>query len=312
MRSNRYYIFALWIAVIALTGCSAYANQGPARSMSDGTDAVMEWAFTQEKQHPEKMLIELIESAESTLDIAIYSLTHPDIVQSIKDARKRGVEVRIITDRIQAGGKSQTEALKILGSAGIPLKVNSHSGLMHHKMTIVDRKAATTGSYNYSKAASTRNDEVLMVIRDTTIAESFSEQFDSMWSNEDKFETIDRRIAHPADSNDAVGKGSDREERAEDQDSKPEESGQGTERREEAAKAGSRQGEASSSRTEPEDSSVSSAKATCSNPQIKGNIGSQDKIYHLPGGQYYERTEAEEWFCTSEEAVEAGYRAAVR
>ena len=81
-------------------------------------------------------------------------------MDAIKRAHKRGVAVRIITDRIQAQGKSQREALQLLGSAGIPMKQNKHSGLMHLKMTIADGKTATTGSFNYSKAGRTDNDEV--------------------------------------------------------------------------------------------------------------------------------------------------------
>lgn len=46
---------------------------------------------------------------------------------------------------------------------------------------------------------------------------------------------------------------------------------------------------------------------------IKGNINSKgEKIYHLPGTANYERTKAEEWFATEEEAQAAGFRAAKR
>lgn len=47
---------------------------------------------------------------------------------------------------------------------------------------------------------------------------------------------------------------------------------------------------------------------------IKGNISSKkEKIYHLPNQQYYEKTKIDEskgekWFCTEEEAKEAGWR----
>lgn len=42
---------------------------------------------------------------------------------------------------------------------------------------------------------------------------------------------------------------------------------------------------------------------------IKGNINRQGKkIYHVPSGKYYEITNPEEWFCTEEEAVAAGYK----
>jgi micrococcal nuclease len=46
---------------------------------------------------------------------------------------------------------------------------------------------------------------------------------------------------------------------------------------------------------------------------IKGNINSKgEKIYHLPGGQFYNRTNAEEWFKTEKEARSAGYRKSQR
>jgi|GEM_PF-543335 len=48
---------------------------------------------------------------------------------------------------------------------------------------------------------------------------------------------------------------------------------------------------------------------------IKGNIGKsrEEKTYHLPGCSEYERTVVErdlgeQWFCTEEEAIKAGYR----
>jgi phosphatidylserine/phosphatidylglycerophosphate/cardiolipin synthase-like enzyme len=155
----------------------------------------IEYAFSQAHQHPEKMLIDVINSTKETLDIAIYSLTHPDIVAAIKEAKKRGVTVRIISDKIQSTGKTQDEALKLLGSAGIPMKVNKHNGLMHLKVTIADKKVATTGSYNYSQAASTSNDEVLMVIHDEAAAKAFTDQFERMWNDTKGFETLQKKIA---------------------------------------------------------------------------------------------------------------------
>jgi hypothetical protein len=52
----------------------------------------------------------------------------------------------------------------------------------------------------------------------------------------------------------------------------------------------------------------------CNDPQIKGNLTTYDgeKIYHVPGGAYYDRTIAEEMFCTEEEAQAAGYRRSER
>ncbi|WP_240546291.1 phospholipase D-like domain-containing protein [Paenibacillus artemisiicola] len=182
------------LLTVFAAGCSLSAS--PSATAPAGQDGIRaEWAFTQAGQQPEKLLIGVIDGAERTLDIAIYSLTKPDIVDAIKRAKNRGVAVRLITDRIQAQGKSQKEALKLLGSAGVPMKLNTHSGLMHLKMTIADGKTATTGSFNYSKAASTDNDEVLMVLRDEGVAESFAHQFESMWTDTSAFAPIAPSIA---------------------------------------------------------------------------------------------------------------------
>ncbi len=51
---------------------------------------------------------------------------------------------------------------------------------------------------------------------------------------------------------------------------------------------------------------------------VKGNISSSgERIYHLPGQQHYDRTgirteHGEHWFCTTQQAERAGWRAARR
>ena len=51
---------------------------------------------------------------------------------------------------------------------------------------------------------------------------------------------------------------------------------------------------------------------------IKGNIAkSGERVYHVPGGALYGRTQineaaGERWFCTEQEAVAAGWRRSLR
>jgi micrococcal nuclease len=47
--------------------------------------------------------------------------------------------------------------------------------------------------------------------------------------------------------------------------------------------------------------------------RVKGNINAKgSKIYHIPGGASYDRTVPEQWFCSEEEALTAGFRKAPR
>jgi len=69
-------------------------------------------------------------------------------------------------------------------------------------------------------------------------------------------------------------------------------------------------------------SSTSSASSSKTPPDpacpIKGNINSSgEKIYHIPGGSYYNNTvidlsASERWFCNEAEAVSAGWRKSAR
>ena len=45
---------------------------------------------------------------------------------------------------------------------------------------------------------------------------------------------------------------------------------------------------------------------------VKGNISGNNKIYHVKGGSFYERTNPEMCFATEAEAKEAGFRKAAR
>ncbi|MFD2329911.1 phospholipase D-like domain-containing protein [Cohnella sp. GCM10020058] len=259
--------------LLPVGGCGVSSSTASSSAIGEGN---VQWAFTQDDQHPEKLLIGVIQGAKETLDVAIYSLTYPDIVAAIRDAHRRGVAVRLLTDRIQSSGKTQKEALKLLGSAGIPIKINSHSGLMHLKMTVADGQVATTGSFNYSKAASTTNDEMLVVLRDAAAAASFEEAFERAWNDRDGYETLSVAIAQ--DDSSSQGKPT------------PSVQAQQSDEEEDGAEA---------------------PVAACESPQIKGNINSKgDKIYHEPGGKSYDRTKPEQWFCSEADAQAAGFRKA--
>lgn len=64
----------------------------------------------------------------------------------------------------------------------------------------------------------------------------------------------------------------------------------------------------------PPDGSGGQTESAQGGCEIKGNISSSgEKIYHITGQRYYERTKIEEnkgerWFCTEEEAQKAGWR----
>ncbi|WP_025028034.1 thermonuclease family protein [Caldalkalibacillus mannanilyticus] len=68
-----------------------------------------------------------------------------------------------------------------------------------------------------------------------------------------------------------------------------------------------------SSKVQKKEVTASAQVQSSSDCTIKGNINSKgEKIYHLPGGAYYDRTKEEMMFCTESEAEQAGFRRSSR
>ena len=131
----------------------------------------------------DKILIKEINTAQKTLDVAIYSITKEDIANAIIEAKKRNVDVKVITDKQESASKYQKVILDKFKANNIPVKINSHAGLMHLKLSIIDDKTALGGSYNYTESATKNNDENLIVMRMPNIVSDYSTEVNTMWDN---------------------------------------------------------------------------------------------------------------------------------
>lgn len=143
----------------------------------------IETYFTKKDGNLNQVLIKEINTAQKNLDVAIYSLTKDDIANAIIEAKKRGVDVKVITDKQESQSKYQKAILDKFKQTGIPVKINNHAGLMHLKLSIIDNKTALGGSYNYSEQATRNNDENLIVMRQSDIVGKYSDEFNIMWNN---------------------------------------------------------------------------------------------------------------------------------
>lgn len=180
-------ILTLLLGSLLITGCGKNVNVSAAANKTNVDGGNISYYFSNEGEKPDKQLINLINSSTKTLDIAIYSLTKKDIVDAIISAKKRNVNVRLMSDKTEAATKAQKEELILIKDAGIPIKMNTHSGLLHDKYTVVDGSVVATGSFNYTNNATNTNDENLIIIRDSNVAQGYDKNFDDMWNNNSKF-----------------------------------------------------------------------------------------------------------------------------
>ncbi|AWB10142.1 PLD-like domain-containing protein [Thermodesulfobium acidiphilum] len=180
--------------VFILSGCNNPVTNGninpPAQPKKEISSKSVELLFPRENENPVPVLVNLYNSAKKKIDVAIYSFTQPEILKALTNAKKRGVEVRVIVDREQANNNVMKHAVNTLLIDKIPVKVNTHTGLMHLKMSIIDDSIATTGSYNYTKSATDTNDEMFVVIKDPAFAKKCEDYFNKMWNDNMNFRNL--------------------------------------------------------------------------------------------------------------------------
>lgn len=124
-------------------------------------------------------LWKFVQSAQKSVDIAVYDITHPKIVHEILVASKK-MPVRIVVDRRQSKGNHSLVSLLIKGGANV--RFGKQRGIMHNKFTIIDGKRMETGSYNYTNNASKNNQENQIYSGEEKTVKRYKERFDKMWN----------------------------------------------------------------------------------------------------------------------------------
>ncbi len=105
-----------------------------------------------------------------------YGLTHPLIIQALADDKARGVEVRIILDRINEGPRYT--AATYFSNHGIEPLIDDQAAIAHNKVLIIDQETVITGSMNFTVAAQKRNAENVLIIRhDPKLASAYRQNW---------------------------------------------------------------------------------------------------------------------------------------
>lgn len=137
---------------------------------------------------PLEHLVQTYDRAKRYIFVAAYGLTSPLSVKALVGAKKRGVDVRVLTDRERLNDPKQQTALSALREAGIPIKINRHDGLMHLKQTVIDDEVNTNGSMNQTTSGNRYNDERLDIIRDHAMTVKARERFLLLWKDQERFQ----------------------------------------------------------------------------------------------------------------------------
>ncbi|WP_186108139.1 phospholipase D family protein [Burkholderia gladioli] len=150
-------------SVSNLTGSLKRTSEAVSHSEASASSdrASVQFATSPDGQ-AEALVLRVIDSAQSELDVAAYELTNRRIVAHLIDRARAGVQVRAVLDRSQLDGRGSK--LGELAAAGIPVRIDLAVPLMHDKFIVADSDTTQTGSMNYTQAGACHNAENVLVI----------------------------------------------------------------------------------------------------------------------------------------------------
>jgi phosphatidylserine/phosphatidylglycerophosphate/cardiolipin synthase-like enzyme len=127
-------------------------------------------------------LVEAIDSARLSVDVAAYSLSLNSVRNALLRAHDRGVTVRVV---MESSNMDRSDP-QILIEEGIPVIGDNRDGLMHDKFIIIDKSEVWMGSMNFTDSGAYDDNNNLMRIRSTKIVENYLTEFEEMF-NDDMF-----------------------------------------------------------------------------------------------------------------------------
>ncbi len=157
-----------------------YFNHGVNGNFSNGTN----WPTDTNAAALEAAIIDRINKAQTSIDVAMYNVNRSTIIAALSDAYDRGVIVRYIAD-------DETANLALMNpTPNFPvLKGNAGSPLMHNKFYVIDAESETDawvimGSTNMTDQNIADDFNNMVVIQDNAIAKAYTIEFEEMWGSD--------------------------------------------------------------------------------------------------------------------------------
>ena len=188
MVSKVFKPLALVLALIA--GGSVQTLALAANTDGDGSRRI-EVGFSPEGS-AQNLVLRTIDAATSSIRVAAYVFTSPDVTRALIAAKQRGVDVAVVADHRSNLEEQRSDAgrhaLTLLAKAGIPTRTVKAYPIHHDKFIVVDGMAVETGSFNFTAAAAKGNSEnALVVWNDPALAETYLTHWQSRWDQGQAF-----------------------------------------------------------------------------------------------------------------------------
>jgi len=129
-------------------------------------------------------VVRLIESAKKFIRVKQFTFTHPALLNAVKAAHERGVEVRIMLNPARSSGsRANDEAFAWLQKAGIAVKWSSSRFVVTHEKSMqVDGLFALIATFNFAEKYFTLTRDYGVLIEDAALLEQVAAGFEADWN----------------------------------------------------------------------------------------------------------------------------------
>jgi phosphatidylserine/phosphatidylglycerophosphate/cardiolipin synthase-like enzyme len=130
-------------------------------------------------------VLHLIRSARKSLRLEVYLLTESSIVNELKSARSRGVDVRVLLEQHPYGaGRYAQLGYNKLQADGVPVRWANESAFTytHEKSMEIDGTTAGIFTFNFSSSGFLHNREFGLIEQSSTDAKAIATVFDADWN----------------------------------------------------------------------------------------------------------------------------------
>ena len=144
-------------------------------------DTRIECYFAPE-DHVQQHIVREIKEAGTSIDVMAFSFTADKIAKAMVERLKQGVRVRALFDTRQAHSEHAED--NYLADQGAQVYLDDNKYAMHDKVIVIDVNTVITGSYNFTNAAETKNDENVLIVHSPAIAGKYESEFESLLAHQ--------------------------------------------------------------------------------------------------------------------------------
>lgn len=132
-------------------------------------------------QECRQALVELCNNAKHSIDVCVFTISDNPLRDALLAAHRRKVKLRVISDNDKSGDMGSD--VDELAELGVPVKLDDSPHHMHHKFALFDQRILVNGSFNWTRSASERNQENIMLLSDASLIAQYSKKFEQLWAS---------------------------------------------------------------------------------------------------------------------------------